>query len=115
MFRVAQVTLAQAAIQIGFEFDALFARGHLPFFAQSNALRSGVRSIAPRVFRFRWSIAPRGHRQQMLPFPAPAFRHRVREAKGHELREARLVAMGQITALVPAEKTFRFVFGGERF
>ena len=48
--------------------------------------------------------------QQRPPFGTHWFRERIREAKGDELNQARLVAVRQITALVPALKTAFNIF-----
>ena len=50
----------------------------------------------------------------MLPLGAQRFGKTIGEMKGDELPQARLVAMRQITALVPAAKTLLEVFNLRR-
>jgi len=92
---ITQKTFAEAAIQIILQFYPLFSR--------SNALRSGARSITPCV-----------NGQQMFPFATPGGRHGIPKSKGDKLDQSRLVAVGQITAFVPAFEPACFDIVGQR-
>jgi len=67
-----------------------------------------------KFLQFQTSLAVVLDSQQRLPLAPSAGGHGIMQPERDELREARSIAMGQITSLVPAEETLGFGNGVER-